>query len=210
MPSSATASIKVPMKSWRARGSRRAAGSSRTSISGWRARATARATWARWPPDRRPTFALLGMSRAARRRWASVSSQRSVRLAASLNVSATVKFGYSGVSWATNPIRARRRVGSRGQAVQDGDPAGGRCGQADGEVQQGGLARTVGSDQRHGPVAWNSQGAVVQRPGVPVALAEHLGLDDVHDAASDELPRRASCRAMEIKARMESSSSPAS
>ena len=108
------------------------------------------------------------------------------------------------------PDQSECGAGSRSQAPQDGDMTSGRCRQADDEVEQSGLARTVGSDQGDGPVGRDGQAAVAERPGTPVPLTKPLRFDDVHDAAPDEWLRRASCSAIEIRARMESSSRPAS
>ena len=62
-------------------------------------------------------------------------------------------------------------------------PAGG-CGEADGEVQQRGLARAVGPHERHDVARRDRQGAVAQRPRAAVALAQARCGHSVHDTAT--------------------------
>ena len=77
-----------------------------------------------------------------------------------------------------------------GAAAEDGDGARGRAGQADRQVQQGGLAGAVRSDQGgHVPVGYG-QRAVAQRPRAAVAFPDCVGFDDVHATPSVSRSRR--------------------
>jgi hypothetical protein len=67
--------------------------------------------------------------------------------------------------------------GAGGALAQDPDLSRGRVEQPGRQVQQGGLARAVGSDQPGHPPGGDRQGAVGERPPPPVALAEAAGLD---------------------------------
>jgi hypothetical protein len=72
-------------------------------------------------------------------------------------------------------IGQRRASGAR-VAAEDAHLALVRPQQADGQVQQVGLARPVRPDQGGDPPGGQPQGAVAQRPGAPVALAQARGL----------------------------------
>ena len=89
----------------RASGSRLATGSSRTSSSGRFATARVRASWARWPPESRPARWRGSRPSCSIRRSARPRSQRGLSQAPRRRWSATDRFAYVGVSWATNPTR---------------------------------------------------------------------------------------------------------
>ena len=74
------------------------------------------------------------------------------------------------------------RVGrARGHAAEHGHAALGGLGQADRHGEQGGLAGPVRADEGDDMAAGNVEGAVAQRPGAAVPLAERGRFDDVHD-----------------------------
>ena len=93
-------------------------------------------------------------------------------------------------------VRVHRRVlrderdavqrGARagGQPPENGRGARGRGRQAYQQVQQRGLARAVGPDQRGQVPPGQRERAVPQRPGPAVVLAQANGLDDVHATPS--------------------------
>jgi hypothetical protein len=66
--------------------------------------------------------------------------------------------------------------GAAGRLVEHPDAAGGGGQQANGQMEQGGLAGAVGADQGGDATPWDGQVAVAQGPGAPVALAEPAGL----------------------------------
>ena len=170
------------MKSWRASGSSSATGSSRMSSRGWRASATARATCACWPPESLPTLRAQRDTQRVEPGPGVGSSQVLARLETSRSVSATLRYLYSGVSWATNAMPSRASGDAGRDAAEHRDLPAGLADQPDGQLQQGGLAGPVRADQGDDPSGRDRQRAIAQRPGAPVALAQAAGLNGVHEA----------------------------
>ena len=88
---------------------------------------------------------------------------------------------------------AVERLGRAGRdAAEHGDLPAGLADEPDGQLQQRGLARPVRADQGDDPSGRDGQRAIAQRPGAPVALAEAVCLNRVHEAFAPLLPRRRS------------------
>ena len=102
---------------------------------------------------------------------------------------------------------ARQLGGVGGRwATEHGHGAGGRCEQADGQVQQRGLACSVGADESDDVAGGDLKVAVLERPAPAVPLAQTLGIDDPAHAMSSWAVERKESR---NSASMLSSSSPA-
>ena len=118
-----------------------------------------------------------------------------------------------------DPVERGRRP--RRHGAENGDAADGRCRQAHRQVQQGGLAGAIRSDQGHHVPLGNGHRALAQGPGLVVALAQTAGFYDVHATPSvsppaaprrsPEVPRRSrkSRSTLVNSATIPSSSSPA-
>ena len=100
----ATASASVPRKCRRASGSSAATGSSSSRTRGRLASVSASATWARWPPR----TACSGMFSPRSRSLTESPSQRGFMCAPMPMWSSADSRRYSGISWARNPISARK------------------------------------------------------------------------------------------------------
>ena len=112
VPRSAASAISVAVSWCRARGSRSAIGSSRSSSSGRLPRARASATRVRWPPESARIFVSGSRSPSATIRSAVRASQRrGLRSRPSRRVPAMVSWGCRGLFWATWASRSRAAAG---------------------------------------------------------------------------------------------------
>ena len=141
----------------RASGSSAAAGSSRISSSGRFAAATVRASWARWPPESRP--GLLGGGEADLRgppfRQAGVPGR--VEPGAHAEVVGDGERGVDGrVLGDETDLGQVVRVRG-GPGPEHAERARRRCDQPAGQLQQGGLAGPVGTDQTDDPAPRHAQ-----------------------------------------------------
>ena len=194
-PWSTTTSMRLCRNSRRASGSRLATGSSRTSSSGRLATARVSASCARWPPESLPARCVGSRPSSSIRAVGQGGVPAGVEAGAQPEV---VGHGQRGVGRGVLGDEADPRPAARGRAP--GTPPSTSIVPAVGasrptaRLQQGRLAGAVGADQPDHPAGRDLQGAVRQRPGAPVPLAEAAGLQDGGHAmpASGSGPKRGS------------------